>query len=164
MKLFLSVSLLVNVIVISIVLGWGIRHSFFRHDKQPPHKMEQALTKGLPADIAEQVYTQLDVFHEGRKNLRRQFLQNRKKINAMLAADNFDLEAFLKALEENRQSRDNVMDSLTQQLGEIAVLLPKEKRKILARFIARGPSGDRRHKRPHHHKNSTPLLLPKDRK
>ncbi len=99
-------------------------------DGLPPTLMEKAISK-LPSDKAEQFRDALQSAHEENAPLYDQAKQLHTQIHDILAADNFDRDAFNAKNQELRQVHDKIRTNLDDAFGAAVSDLSTSERQTL---------------------------------
>lgn len=140
MKMFLSFSMLLNVLLIGVLVGGASKPHFDRNIK--PVSMEKRLNDilaVLPPEKAQLFKQRVSQLRVVKKEDREQMKQARKNILQVFGQDPFDKVAYrnaIQVLDELHQTQMAVQVNLMMDVAEY--LTPKE-RKQLSRLIM-GPS------------------------
>lgn len=130
MKKILATTLLVSMV------GFGGMASAESHGdrherKGPPPLMERTLEK-LPDDKAALVRNFLQEMREGHKEKWQEMKQDREEMRALLTAETFDKEAFLRRAKETHKAKEKAKWQHHEKMAELASKLNAEERRILA--------------------------------
>jgi len=127
LKIFLTLSIILNLLLIGALGGFSYKR--WQHHK--PFEREM-----LSAE-AQQVLR--DTFTARRENMRETFAEARASRNALadiLAADEFDPDAFDAAIAQKQVLTDRIMQAHIDGVRALALALPDDDRKKMARHLA----------------------------
>ncbi|MEW6144432.1 MAG: periplasmic heavy metal sensor [Thermodesulfobacteriota bacterium] len=136
LKIFLALSVLLNVLLIGILIG-TLSHTFFWHMEKGKRAFH--FMKELPPEKREKVMETI-------KDLRKESLETRKKIKKkrdevidVFSAPEFDPALFDRKVTELHALMGELTDEIADETKKIASDLTREERKAIADIIRRGP-------------------------
>lgn len=141
MKIIFTLSLLLNLVLIGVGAGM-----FYRFTMEGP----------VPGDMTPEArHFMARTFQEGRDRVRPligDIKEKRKRVEEIMVADEFDLDAYNIAVSEMMASRDKIARKRAEIMGEALVDLPAADRKRLAKHMLDGLTGKRPHRKGFHQK------------
>jgi uncharacterized membrane protein len=136
MKMFLSFSMLLNVLLIGVLVGGASKPHFDQSKK--PQTMEKRLTEiinVLPPEKATLFKLRVRELRSIKKTDKEQMKLARKNILQIFGQDPFDKVAYRKAIQALNQLHQNQMDKRVDLMTDVAEYLSPKERKQLSKLI-----------------------------
>lgn len=136
MKVFFSLSVLLNLLLVGMLLGGVMgghasRHSGFEHHSAKMEKRLARIFTALPADKSESFKQRLNELQELKRTDKVQMRSARKNVLEVFEQEPFDQVAYQKAVKELNQLHQKQMDVRINLMSDIAQYLsPKERRNL----------------------------------
>ena len=146
MKVFISLSVLLNVVLVGIILG-GITGGFSKHHFGHGHKsqqMEQRLNNILaviPEDKRTQFRQRLVELKALRRTDKDDMKRARKNILQVFEQEPFDREAYQQAVQRINQLHQSQMDKRMGLMVDVAEYLSPHERRQLSKIIMKRRRG-----------------------
>jgi uncharacterized membrane protein len=131
LKLFIAVSVLLNLLLAGIVIG-HMCHSFIGQGK---HATLQDVAMALPADKREHVQDTVSHADLDISVLRQQLGEARKKAVSILKAEPFDKNAYLAQMQAIRQIRGQITERTTAVVTGLAAQSSPQERAAMAGIL-----------------------------
>jgi uncharacterized membrane protein len=136
LKIFLAVSVLLNVLLIGILVG-TLSHTFFwRMDKA---KRTFHFMKELPPEKRDKVMEMVKDLKKESLETRRKIRKKRDEVIDVFSAPEFDPALFDRKVAELHALMGELTDEIADETKKIASDLSQEERKAVADIIRRGP-------------------------
>jgi uncharacterized membrane protein len=136
MKILISVSLLLNVLLIGIVIG-SISHRFFREDFPKRHPME--LRGKLPPDKEKLFLDMRKKVDLANQEVHKQIDETRERLLSILSAPEFDEAAYQAETAKLDKLHDLMMQRFAEATKELAKMFNQAERKVLAEYLRQPP-------------------------
>ena len=144
-KILFVLSLALNLAVIGSLLGHRLWHGHAH-----PHGMKQHILKIIPEakrDAVERVLTN----HQQNHPRKRPFVENWSKYEALLRAEQFNREAFLKTFQDEITHRTDGLSADGKAIADIAEILTHQERiQVLEKLKQKWHHRKKFHHRHHH--------------
>jgi uncharacterized membrane protein len=135
-KILISASLLLNVLLIGIIIG-NISNRLFRDEF--PRKPPQALTAKLPPEKEKMFFSTLEKAHLENREVHKQIGEARERVLSILSAPEFDEAAYQVEATKLDKLHGLMMQRFANATQELAKQLNQEERKVLADFLRQPP-------------------------
>ena len=135
-KILISASLLLNVLLIGIIIG-NISNRLFRDEF--PRKHPQALTAKLPPEKEKIFFSTLEKVHLENREVHKQIGEARERVLSILSAPEFDEAAYQVEATKLDKLHGLMMQRFANATQELAKQLNQEERKVLADFLKQPP-------------------------
>jgi uncharacterized membrane protein len=135
-KILISVSLLLNVLLIGIVIG-NISHRLFREDFPKRHPLD--LTGKLPPDKEKLFLDMRERVDLANREVHKQIDETRERVLSILSAPEFDEAAYQAETAKLDKLHDLMMQRFTEATKELAKNFNQAERKILAEYLRQPP-------------------------
>jgi uncharacterized membrane protein len=136
MKILISSSLLLNVLLIGVVIG-SISNRLFKEDF--PKRRPPELTKRLPPDKETLFMEVMAKVDSENREVHRQIEKAREKVLSVLSAPEFDEAAFQAETTKLDELHGLIMQRFAKATNELAKQMNQEERKGLAEIFRRPP-------------------------
>jgi len=131
MKLFLAVSLLLNLLLGGVILGHA-SHRFMRDHRQ--HAAESVAT--LPAEKRQLFEAAMQRVEQESGDLHEQISDARKEAASLLKAEPFNKAGYLAQIQHIHELRGQMMMHTAEAVAELATRFTPEERAVLATMLA----------------------------
>jgi uncharacterized membrane protein len=135
-KLLISISILLNVLLIGVVIGI-ISNRLFREDFPRRHPPEFA--GKLPVEKEKLFLDMMERIHLENQEVRKQIDEARERVLSILCAPEFDEAAYQVEAAKLDKLHGFMMQRFAEVPKELAKRFNQEERKILAEFLRRPP-------------------------
>jgi uncharacterized membrane protein len=135
-KLLISISILLNVLLIGVVIG-NISNRLFREDFPRRHPPE--FVGKLPADKEKLFFDMMERVNLENREVRKQIDEARKRVLSTLRAPEFDEAAYQVEAAKVDKLHGLMMQRFAEATKELAKQLNQEERKVLAEFLRQPP-------------------------
>jgi len=135
-KILISISLLLNVLLIGIIIG-NISNRFFRKDF--PGRRPPALAVKLPPDKEKLFWDVMGKVNQENREVHPQIEEARKRVLSILSAPDFDEAAYQAETAKLDKLHGLIMQRFANATRELAKQFNQEERKILAEHLRRPP-------------------------
>jgi uncharacterized membrane protein len=135
-KILISISLLLNVLLIGIVIG-NISHRLFREDFPPRHPLE--LTGKLSPDKEKLFLDMRERVDQENRKVRQQIDEARERVLSILGAPDFDENAYQAEAAKLDKLHGLMMQRFADATKELAKKFNRAERKVLAEYLRQPP-------------------------
>ncbi len=136
LKIFLTVSVLLNVLLVGIVIG-TFSHTFV--GRMERGKRALMLLKDLPPEKREMVLETMKDMRKHSRETKKKIWKMRDEIIDVFAAPEFDAGLFDQKVAELHALMGEITGEMADETKKIAAELNYEERKAIAEMIRRGP-------------------------
>lgn len=136
LKIFLAVSVLLNVLLIGVLIGTFSHTILWRMEKG---KRTFTLVKELPPDKREKVLETMKKMGKESRRTRKKIKKVRDEVINIFSAPEFDAELFDRKVAEMHALMGELTDDIAEETKKMALELSPEERKEIADTIRRGP-------------------------
>jgi len=130
LKIFVSISVLLNLLFAGILLGYSGWHLI----NGQQHLWEE-MAASLPSDQRVHVEKAMDVVQNDTVEIRQQIDKARAKQAALLKTEPFDQTAYLVQAKEVQQLRNQIQQRRTETIATLAVNMTPEDRLAMAEVL-----------------------------
>lgn len=152
LKLFIAISVLLNILLVGVMLGYALRSPWLLGHRPPPPPAPPELSQ-LPPEKRELFETTMKRTREEGDNLRKEIREIREDMEKILSADVFDEAAYRAESEKIAALYSQQRLKMNEAIIGIAKQSSKEERAILSKITRRpapplpppphsGPHGD----------------------
>jgi uncharacterized membrane protein len=135
-KILISISLLLNVLLIGVVIG-SISHRLFREDF--PRRRPPELAIKLAPDKEKLFFDTMKRVHLENREVRKQIDEGRERVFLILSAPEFDEAAYQVEAAKLGKLHGLMMQRFAEATKEMAKRFNQEERKALAELLRRPP-------------------------
>lgn len=146
-KTILSVSVVINVLLLGTFLGYFVRESKMMDEmiyELPPMQKEH---KKEPEKYGP-LYVKLKEIKQENHETHQQIKAIRHEVFKIMTAPKFDADLYQSKMEKLHALHNEIAETMCCKIKDLAVTLNQDERKKLARFIRKHTPGGR-HKQPH---------------
>ena len=136
LKIFLAVSVLLNVLLVGIVIG-TFSHTFV--GRMEKGKRSLLFLKDLPPEKREMVLETMKDMRKQSRETKKKIMKMRDEVIDVFAAPEFDAALFDHKVAEMHALMGEITDEIADETKKIAAELNYEERKAIADMIRRGP-------------------------
>ncbi len=131
-KVFIIISVMLNVLFIGLFFGSTLKHKGFGHEKP----MAAILSKAqIPADRSSLIEKQINSIFENGRGSRKEMEEMRGIAFNILAAENFDDVAYQAQMDKMFDMRNQQRKNMSEEIKNLAKQLDQKERLALAEIL-----------------------------
>ena len=131
-KIILTVSVVLNVLLIGVLVGMSADE--YKDHRNKRAEFRSAVDK-LPPENSKLVKKTMRGLHKETRKTRNELKKTRKKINKIISAPEFDESAYDVEIENLKRLQSEIMTKFGQVTKELAAQLGQEERKVIAELL-----------------------------
>lgn len=146
-KKLLIVSVLVNVLLLGVILGYGFGE-LWRDKDRPPRRFPQKIFAALPEAKQKALKKEINHLRKGSRQDFKQLRHTRHQVMEILTAPQFDAAAYEAKMKELHEIQNRLQDQKIKVIKDLAENLNQQERQALAELMQKHHGSKKGHRRP----------------